>query len=247
MKNKFSLKLIGDWKIKITALWLVFVFCLLIANLFLNNSPLGLNGVGDYLAGMLTPVALLWLILGYLQQGSELKNSNAQLSLQTDELRNSVETQTKQNSNSEKLLAVTNRTVFFEMFESRLNDLHALALEFIFHANKINLGFEPIEVKREILFSRLSTVIQKKQQNLDYYSVRSLTHHVDLPTRESLLSIVDRYTQHFNKLCSFARECEGIESLNKKQAATKGELSNLCKYSMAGKLNDEFEKLLKDA
>ncbi len=51
------------------------------------------NEVGDFLAGVVGPLALLWLILGYFQQGEELKQSTEALRLQAEELRNSVEQQ----------------------------------------------------------------------------------------------------------------------------------------------------------
>lgn len=51
------------------------------------------NQVGDFLAGVVGPLALLWLILGYFQQGEELKHSTAALLLQAEELRNSVSQQ----------------------------------------------------------------------------------------------------------------------------------------------------------
>ncbi|BAN54204.1 MULTISPECIES: hypothetical protein [Pseudomonas] len=43
-----------------------------------------LNEVGDFLAGAFGPVAFLWLVLGFLQQGYELR-------MQATELKNSVE------------------------------------------------------------------------------------------------------------------------------------------------------------
>jgi hypothetical protein len=47
-----------------------------------------LNELGDFLAGAMGPIAILWLILGFLQQGDELR-------LQVEELKNSVEQQGK--------------------------------------------------------------------------------------------------------------------------------------------------------
>jgi len=52
-----------------------------------------LNAVGDFLAGAVGPIAFLWLILGFIQQGQELKISSDALANQTEELRNSVEQQ----------------------------------------------------------------------------------------------------------------------------------------------------------
>ncbi|WP_460103902.1 hypothetical protein [Pseudomonas sp. H1_D04] len=54
---------------------------------------LKLNELGDFLAGAFGPVAFLWLVLGFLQQGRELKLSSDALRLQADELKKSVEQQ----------------------------------------------------------------------------------------------------------------------------------------------------------
>ena len=48
------------------------------------------NELGDFLAGAFSPLAFLWLVLGYMQQGEELKNSADALWLQGEELQNSV-------------------------------------------------------------------------------------------------------------------------------------------------------------
>jgi hypothetical protein len=47
---------------------------------------LKLNELGDFLAGAFSPVAFFWLVLGFFQQGKELR-------LQVEELKNSVEQQ----------------------------------------------------------------------------------------------------------------------------------------------------------
>lgn len=51
------------------------------------------NEVGDFLAGVAGPLALLWLILGYFQQGEELRNSSQALQMQAKELAESVRQQ----------------------------------------------------------------------------------------------------------------------------------------------------------
>lgn len=46
---------------------------------------------GDFFAGIVGPIALLWLVLGYLQQGEELRINTEALKAQEEELRNQVE------------------------------------------------------------------------------------------------------------------------------------------------------------
>ncbi|PHH38684.1 hypothetical protein [Pseudomonas putida] len=54
---------------------------------------LDLNELGDFLAGAFGPIAFLWLVLGFLQQGRELRLSTHALQLQAEELKHSVEQQ----------------------------------------------------------------------------------------------------------------------------------------------------------
>lgn len=60
------------------------------------------NAWGDFLAGSLGPLGIFWLVLGYFQQGTELRNSVEALRLQTEELNQSVQQQKALVSISEK-------------------------------------------------------------------------------------------------------------------------------------------------
>lgn len=73
----------------LTAGWLIFM----VVMIAISSRPTELNAWGDFFAGFFAPIAFLWLVLGYLQQGEELRNSAAVLQLQADELKNSVEQQ----------------------------------------------------------------------------------------------------------------------------------------------------------
>jgi hypothetical protein len=60
---------------------------------------LSLNEKGDFLAGLFAPVAFLWLVLGYRQQGKELQQNTEALRMQAEELqhtRKAVELQTQE-------------------------------------------------------------------------------------------------------------------------------------------------------
>ena len=50
-----------------------------------------LNEWGDFLAGACAPLALLWLVIGYFQQGAELKLNTKALEAQQEELKRQVE------------------------------------------------------------------------------------------------------------------------------------------------------------
>jgi len=58
-----------------------------------NIYTMPLNELGDFLAGAFGPLAIFWLILGFFQQGIELRQNTSALELQAKELKNSVEQQ----------------------------------------------------------------------------------------------------------------------------------------------------------
>lgn len=79
----------GFW---VSVVWILFISGLLFVQRAdaLTMKP---NEWGDLFAGVFAPLAFLWLVLGYLQQGEELKLSTRALLLQAEELKNSVEQQ----------------------------------------------------------------------------------------------------------------------------------------------------------
>lgn len=61
---------------KINNPWFYSVVYLVIALYFMSHEwPSKASEIGDMLAGLFAPLAFLWLVLGYRQQGEELKNS----------------------------------------------------------------------------------------------------------------------------------------------------------------------------
>lgn len=73
----------------LTALYIGFM-SYMISGRISELRDLQLNELGDFLAGAFGPVAFLWLVLGFLQQGEELRQGTKALLLQAEELKNSV-------------------------------------------------------------------------------------------------------------------------------------------------------------
>jgi hypothetical protein len=106
--------------------------------------PVTGNEWGDWAAGMFSPVAFLWLVLGYVQQGEELRESaralhlqEKALQLQVQELSESVEQQTE-------LARASNRQA------ALLEKSHAIALraQVLAHQPRF-VGFRAVIVEKE--------------------------------------------------------------------------------------------------
>ena len=79
----------------VTCLWLV----LFLFMMFWPGDKMALREInlwGDTFAGFFAPLAFLWLVLGYMQQGDELRLTRQTLNLQARELENSVKAQLQQ-------------------------------------------------------------------------------------------------------------------------------------------------------
>lgn len=73
----------GSWRLWaggiVSVLWIVGVVWL-VCGRWTQLTSMELNALGDFFAGVFAPLAFLWLVLGYLQQGDELRLSTNELS-----------------------------------------------------------------------------------------------------------------------------------------------------------------------
>ena len=76
----------------ISAIWIIggLIYAYVMRANFLAMEP---TGLAEFLAGAFSPLAFLWLIVGYMQQGEELKQNTEALMLQAAELKQSAEQQ----------------------------------------------------------------------------------------------------------------------------------------------------------
>lgn len=75
------------------------------------------NEFGDLLAGVFSPLAFLWLVLGFFQQGQELRASVQALELQGRELQHSVEQQRQLVEVTREQLNFQSQALTHEQFE----------------------------------------------------------------------------------------------------------------------------------
>lgn len=135
---------------------------------------LALNEKGDFLAGIFSPLAFTWLVYGYLQQGSELKQNNQAIRLQAEELKNSVEQQKElvkaNNIEIELIKERENRQIKLETIQAQPFfhfQIHKFSLMSVF--NKA----ENLEITKILLeFSNSRAICRKLQISHNFQAMR---------------------------------------------------------------------------
>lgn len=102
--------------VSVSIAWLAFCGWLIYIR-WCDVKTMPLNEYGDFMAGAFAPLAFLWLVLGYLQQGEELKLSTDALHLQANELANSVQQQQALVEVSRQQVAAAREAMEFEKLE----------------------------------------------------------------------------------------------------------------------------------
>lgn len=84
---------LGNYGVILTILYFLSVLYFAFFTELVNPEPLSMNELGDFLAGVFGPPALVWVVISFYLQSEELKNSVNALNLQAKELNKSVEQQ----------------------------------------------------------------------------------------------------------------------------------------------------------
>lgn len=97
---------------------------------------LELNEIGDLLAGVVGPVALMWVVLGYFQQGHELREATKQ----NTALTKVGEDQLVEAQKAQKLIQTRHDASFEPVFAFLLTQRTVKNNKIIFDFNLINIG-----------------------------------------------------------------------------------------------------------
>lgn len=98
----------------ISVLWLILISVLVYINRE-NAVKMPLNEWGDFLAGMMAPLAFLWLIVGYSLQRDELKRNTEALLFQKEELAKHTEELETHSELLAKSVAAQNKQALFSL------------------------------------------------------------------------------------------------------------------------------------
>ena len=146
------------------------------------------NEFGDMLAGAFAPLAFLWLVLGFFQQGEELQASVRALELQGEELRNSVEQQRElvkvNREQMETAIEAANSQRVAEEFAAQPVFVPANGRSFRGDSARFEIGFRNAGAKATNVILRSETTALSEQQVLNLgdtiTSVMVFDHHKDI-------------------------------------------------------------------
>ena len=105
--DKTKLKQNTGNRTRICVIVTMFYLVIILKSMFLADPSfwsLELNAQGDFLAGAFAPLAFFWLVLGYYQQGDELRQNTKALLAQEEEMANMVKENARQAAASEQLI-----------------------------------------------------------------------------------------------------------------------------------------------
>lgn len=123
----------------ITTIWLIFICYLCKGKVF----PDKLNEIGDFFAGAFAPLAFLWLVFGFYQQGRGLKQNSEALSIQVAELKQSTRALNLQVNEQKKLLKTTEKQIKINNEKNNFDQFYQKKqLQPFFHFSNIEVNSE---------------------------------------------------------------------------------------------------------
>lgn len=158
---------------------------------------LDLNALGDFAAGAAGPIAFLWLVLGYFQQGDELRINTEALQSQAEELRQSVAAQEAlasamraQNSLTEKLAladVLRRKRLIQPAFSLEISSLYKRDAVFVLNLRVTNHGAECRELFIDVFDNddssaqhALESMVREQKTLFDVELAPSIDHELML-------------------------------------------------------------------
>lgn len=130
IKDKFK----NYWHVIVTFMWLIFVGY----KGYNSVIPNDLNEFGDFIAGVVAPLAFLWLVKGFYQQGKGLEQNSEALNLQAMELSSSTKALNLQVVEQQNMLEVTKQQIKINLEQNNFDKFYQKKqLQPFFHINNL--------------------------------------------------------------------------------------------------------------
>ncbi|WP_191603722.1 hypothetical protein [Marinomonas algicola] len=173
-----------DWWFRgiafISILYFVAAWIILAMNLWYSppSPKLGLNEIGDYLAGSFSPLAFFWLAYGYWMQNKELKSNTLTANESKEITKNQLHYQKIKEQNDAQPYFYINKIIE----SNELSNLHQI---------EIHLKINGPTIYNFQTFGK--EIIQSREKRFDNHTVVNILLRVDLEA-------IDNIKDHFNEL-----------------------------------------------
>lgn len=190
------------------------------------NSDIG--EVGDFVGGILAPIALLWLVIGYFQQGEELNQNTNALKQQYEELKRAAEQAERQSEAISANEQHARRDTFLRMSDLAVHELSNICKKVCAQLfakdlmRSINESYA--SGYKEIYFERIERYYEVGPENFQLFAEKHPEYVKD----------IDRYLARFTWLLNQAA-----------LADPEGNLEELLRHAPVGEACRVFNKVRK--
>jgi len=219
------------WAICVTGGWLMIGVIYLIFHFdAIWNDP---NELGDFLAGFFSPLAFLWLVIGYFQQQKELNLNTKALNLQKEELKQTRLQVERQSDILEAEAKINSRAslpilIFKELKVKRATNANFTQINFLNSGGDVsNIKFTIIDgggvcrlFKDDIRPLKIITHIHKDEQGVLFIlkkggNINKGLHEEDALQHEYLFEFTTKFGEHLTQTFAF----KGAQLVEKKPKA----------------------------
>jgi len=171
---------------------------------------LDLNLVGDFVAGVTAPLAFWWLVLGYFQQGIELRQNVEALERQSEETANLVSQAQVQAEAIKANELHARRDTFFRLAELLLNEQSTILNSLI----ALCVGHQESDVWEEYSKGNIKHFHHKFYAILDGYE-RHIAPKFEgnAFAKGQFMTDINHYIENYEQLTKKAAECDPDKSI----------------------------------
>jgi len=189
----------------ITFAWLIFIYFKIHNGIL----PTNLNEFGDFIAGAFAPLAFFWLVRGFYQQGKGLEQNSEALTLQADELRKT--TQALELQVQEMKASVEQQTRLAAVYEEELKQKHFQVQPYFEYEFNMSKNYEIDEAIYDEDDNIIDTYIDKRIEfQLKIINLGELARNLIVKSRKGQPNIQKRlYKFENSEMCNITFEIDG--------------------------------------
>lgn len=203
------------------------------------------NEIGDFLAGIVAPIAFLWIIVGYFQQGEELRQNNEILKQQAIELQESVRQMKLQSAVISDNELHARRATFFTFYEILKDRLNSISVDILLRcvSHDVRRRVRPSEKADKVESERKKEILDRYGSGNSEFIYSEIIYFLIQGRNAEFVTVMERYMDWPEIIRSYCVTFEEILSEARK-CGDENRLASHFEYTTAGSLYMLFCNLL---